>query len=326
MPLLKADKMLETVIEIADKAGRLDVFLSSVTDYSRNRIQNLIRDGGARVNGRPAKANTVLKPGDEVLLKIPPLIETAVLPENIPLDVLYEDGDLLVLNKPRAMVVHPAPGHDSGTLVNALLYRVSDLSGIGGEKRPGIVHRLDRMTSGLMVIAKNDPAHQELSRQFSTHAARRSYIAIVDGNLKEDKGTVDAPVGRHPSQRQRMAVVPNGREAVTHWEVLERYGTNTLLRLTLETGRTHQIRVHMAYVRHPVTGDDVYGAKKQQLGLDGQALHGYRLEFTHPTTAEQKVFFAPPPDIFLQALRKLNAAYDLAQLCGGKEESYAQEL
>jgi len=201
-------------------------------------------------------------------------------------------------------VVHPAPGHASGTLVNALLFHISDLSGIGGELRPGIVHRIDRMTSGLLVVAKNDAAHRALSEQFRTHAAHRSYIALVDGTVRGDEGTVDAPIARHPVDRKRMAVRPGGREAVTHWRVIDRLDRYTLLRLELTTGRTHQIRVHMASIGHPVTGDDVYGREKRPFGLEGQALHGYRLTFRHPKDGRTLVFYAPIPEYFRDALRR----------------------
>ena len=290
---------------IADRTLRVDAYLGEETPLSRSQAQRLIREGNVSVNDRPVKANCVLKPGDAVLVTVPPPRATTALPEDIPISVLYEDGDLAVIDKPQGMVVHPAPGHDSGTLVNALLYAMDDLSGVGGELRPGIVHRIDRMTSGLLVVAKNDPAHRSLSQQFKDHSAHRSYIAIAEGNFPEDSGTVDAPIGRHPTDRKRMAAVSGGREAVTHWRVLERFGAFTLLHLALETGRTHQIRVHMAYLGHPLAGDDVYGPEKRKLGLSGQALHGYRLSFVHPGTDESMVFYAALPDYFCSALKKL---------------------
>jgi 23S rRNA pseudouridine1911/1915/1917 synthase len=221
---------------------------------------------------------------------------------------------LLVVDKPQGMVVHPAPGHPGGTLVNALLYHIGDLSGIGGELRPGIVHRIDKMTSGLLVVAKNDAAHRGLSEQFRNHTAHRSYIALVDGNIKQDDGTVDAPVARHLVDRKKMAIVPGGREAITHWQVAERYGQYTLLRLELETGRTHQIRVHMASLQHPVTGDDVYGRAKLPFGLKGQALHGYRLTFVHPESDDAMCFYAPPPEYFMTALKKAGGEQSAEEL------------
>lgn len=297
--------MRDEIFETADRAVRLDVFLADCTDYSRNRIQNLIKSGCASVNGKDTKANTVLRVGDEILLTVDEPEETPLVPENIPLSIVYEDSDLIVIDKPQGMVVHPAPGHASGTLVNALMHHVKDLSGVGGELRPGIVHRIDKMTSGLIAVAKNDFTHTALSAQFATHAAGRSYLALVDGNIKEDSGTVDAPIGRHPADRKRMAIREDGRRAVTHWRVLERFTTHTLLQETLETGRTHQIRIHMASIQHPVTGDEVYGSKKRQLGLTGQALHGFQLRLTHPRTGGDMVFSSNLPEYFLAALRKL---------------------
>ncbi len=292
----------ETIV--SDRKLRLDAFVAAETELSRTQAQKLIRDGAITLNGEPAKPNTATAPGDAIDICYPEPVAIDVQPEDIPLDVLYEDRDLLVVDKPQGMVVHPAPGHPNGTLVNALLYRIGDLSGIGGELRPGIVHRIDRMTSGLLVVAKNDAAHRRLSEQFRDHTAHRSYVALVDGNLKEDEGTIDAPIARHPADRKKMAIVPGGREAVTHWQAVERYGQYTLLRLELETGRTHQIRVHMASVQHPVTGDDVYGRSKRPFGLKGQALHGYRLTFQHPQSGEAMRFYAPPPDYFMLALKK----------------------
>lgn len=294
----------ETETIVSGKRCRLDAFVAEETELSRTQAQKLIRDGAITLNGETVKPNATTAPGDVVEIQYPEPVESDVLPENIPLNVLYEDKDLLVVDKPQGMVVHPAPGHPNGTLVNALLYHIGDLSGIGGELRPGIVHRIDRMTSGLLVVAKNDAAHKCLSEQFHEHTARRSYIALVDGNMKQDDGTVDASIARHPVDRKKMAIIPGGREAVTHWQVVERYGQHTLLRLELETGRTHQIRVHMASLQHPVTGDDVYGRTKLPFGLKGQALHGYRLTFTHPKSGEDMCFYTPPPDYFMTALTK----------------------
>lgn len=283
---------------------RLDAFVAAETELSRTQAQRLIREEAILLNGKAAKANTLTAAGDCVEIAYPELAETNVQPEPIPLDVVYEDSDLIVINKPQGMVVHPAPGHDSGTLVNALLYHASDLSGIGGERRPGIVHRIDRMTSGLLVVAKNDAAHRALSAQFQEHTAHRSYCALVDGNLREEHGTIDAPIARHPVDRKRMAVLAGGREAVTHWTVAARYGQYTLLQIELETGRTHQIRAHLASIQHPVSGDDVYGREKRPFGLLGQALHGYRLTFCHPADQRSMVFYAPIPPYFQTALQK----------------------
>lgn len=285
---------------------RLDKWLSDqLPELSRSGVQHLIEQGAVLCNGKPAAKNLKLREGDSLLVRIPdPAPLEDVQPQNLPLEIVYEDEALLVVNKPKGMVVHPAPGNPGGTLVNALMYHLSDLSGIGGELRPGIVHRIDKLTSGLIVVAKNDMAHASLAAQLKEHSARRTYIAIVDGNIKEDSGTVDAPIGRHPVDRKRMAVVKDGREAVTHWRVLERYGVYTLIEARLETGRTHQIRVHMAYIKHPVAGDTVYGSAKPKLGLEGQALHAARLELTHPATGERMIFRADVPEYFTSALKK----------------------
>lgn len=289
----------------ADKAGeRLDVFCARVSDNTRSALQRMILNGDVTLNGAPAKPKDRLREGDAVTIALRPPEEADIVPQDIPIDIVYEDADIAVIDKPKGMVVHPAPGNPDGTLVNALMYRLDGLSGIGGEIRPGIVHRIDRLTSGLVVVAKNDMAHASLAAQLKEHSARRTYIAIVDGNIREDSGTVDAPIGRHPADRKRMAVVQGGRSAVTHWRVLERYGAYTLIEARLETGRTHQIRVHMAYIKHPVAGDTVYGAAKPRLGLDGQALHAARLELTHPGTGERMVFAARVPEYFRAALKR----------------------
>jgi 23S rRNA pseudouridine1911/1915/1917 synthase len=289
---------------LCDATGRLDSFVAAQTELSRTQAQRMIREGDILLNGKAVKPNVTVSAGDLVDITYPDPVETDVLPENIPLDILYEDEDLFVVNKPQGMVVHPSPGHENGTLVNALLFHIRDLSGIGGELRPGIVHRIDRMTSGLLVVAKNDTAHRILSDQFRDHSAHRSYAALVDGNIREENGTIDAPLARHPVDRKRMAIVPGGREAVTHWHVAARYGQYTLLQVELETGRTHQIRVHLYSIQHPVSGDDVYGREKRPFGLIGQALHGYRLTFRHPKSGEQMVFYASLPDYFTIALAK----------------------
>ncbi len=300
-----------------EERDRLDRFLSGVSDLSRNQVQRLIREGAVLVNGTPSRVNQLVAAGDVVQLYRPAPVEMDVVPQDIPLDIVYEDDDICVVNKPQGLVVHPAPGHPDGTLVNALLFHFGTLSAVGGAFRPGIVHRIDRMTSGLLVVAKNDAAHLSLAEQFRDHTAGRSYVALVDGNLREDEGTVTGPIGRHHSDRKRMAVTPEGRPAVTHWKVLARFSSHTLLRICLETGRTHQIRVHMAYIHHPVTGDEVYGGAKKQLGLAGQALHGYRLHLQHPTSHAALEFRAPLPAYFISALQKLG--WD-------GEAEYAKEL
>ena len=291
---------------IADKDyRRLDTCLSDMTELSRSRAQSLIEDGMVLLNGCPCKQSDRVQTGDMVRYIVPEAKSIELVPEDIPLDIVYEDQDICVVNKPRGMVVHPAVGNETGTLVNALLFHFGDLSTIGGEIRPGIVHRIDKMTSGLLVVAKNDMAHERLARQFADHSAHRSYIALVAGNLKEDTGTVDAPIGRHPTDRKRMAVVENGRRAVTHYQVLYRFSAVTVLALELETGRTHQIRVHMAYIHHPVVGDQVYSNGKNSLGMEGQALHGWRLQLTHPTTGEHMSFVAPLPEDMQHAMKRL---------------------
>ncbi len=300
----------ETILLIAEtEAPRIDAYLAENTAFTRSKIQNLIKAGAVEKNGKACKANAEVKPGDAILMHVPQEKDDEMpRPENIPLDVVYEDEDLAVINKPKGLVVHPAPGNSTGTLVNALLYRFQTLSGSGGETRPGIVHRIDRLTSGLLVVAKNDAAHEALARQFALHTAHREYLCLVYGNLKEDEGTVDAPIGRHKTDRKRMAVTEDGRRAVTHWRVLQRFGTETLLDVRLETGRTHQIRVHLAYIKHPILGDEVYGSAAPKLGLNGQALHGYRLTFMHPRTGKQMTFTAPVPEDFRSALQKLGGS------------------
>lgn len=297
-------------IECEKNAARLDTYLAETTDFSRSHIQNMIRSGDVLLNGKPCRARDAVVAGDHLDLTIRAPLAMDVQAEDIPLSIIYEDKDILVIDKPRGMVVHPAAGHESGTLVNAILYHAHDLSGIGGFARPGIVHRIDRQTTGLVVIAKNDAAHLSLSEQFRLHTAGRIYLALVDGNIKEDDGTVSANIGRHPNDRKKMAVTEWGRTAKTHFRVLERFGKYTLLELKLETGRTHQIRVHMAYIHHPVTGDDVYGAQKNAFGLQGQALHGYQLHLAHPYTAEEMTFVAPLPNDFRAALKKLHSAVE----------------
>ena len=293
---------------IADKAERLDAYVSERTALSRSAAQRLIREGGILINGRTEKPSCQLAVGDRIDVTILEPKQASAAAEDIPLSIVYEDEELAVVDKPQGMVVHPSPGHDSGTLVNGLLHRLDGLSGIGGELRPGIVHRIDRMTSGLLVVAKNDAAHHALSDQFRDHSARRTYVALAEGGFDQDSGTIEARIGRHPVDRKRMAVVDTGREAITHWRVVERFNGYTLLKLELETGRTHQIRVHLASRRHPLAGDTVYGRAKPQLGLHGQALHGYRLAFAHPKSSARMVFYAPIPVYFMQALKRAGAS------------------
>ena len=285
---------------------RLDAFLSADGALTRSQAARLIAEGRVRVNGKPAAKSARLSGGETVTVDVPQLRETALPPQDIPLDVVYEDDDVIVVNKPTGLVVHPAPGHPDGTLVNALLHHCGDsLSGIGGEKRPGIVHRIDRDTSGLIIAAKNDAAHLALSAQLKDHSLSRTYECLVTGNMKQDSGTVDAPIGRSSADRKKMAVVPTGRRAVTHWEVVARYPGVTHLRCRLETGRTHQIRVHMAYIGHPILGDTVYGAKKPVPGLTGQCLHAAGLRFVHPRTGEPVELHCPLPPEFTAMLQKL---------------------
>ncbi len=299
--------MTRELTAATEHAGvRLDAFLSADGALTRSQAARLIAEGRVRVNGKPAAKSARLSGGETVTVDVPQLRETALSPQDIPLDVVYEDDDVIVVNKPTGLVVHPAPGHPDGTLVNALLHHCGDsLSGIGGEKRPGIVHRIDRDTSGLIIAAKNDAAHLALSAQLKDHSLSRTYECLVTGNMKQDSGTVDAPIGRSSADRKKMAVVPTGRRAVTHWEVVARYPGVTHLRCRLETGRTHQIRVHMAYIGHPILGDTVYGAKKPVPGLTGQCLHATGLRFIHPRTGEPVELHCPLPPEFTAMLQKL---------------------
>lgn len=289
------------------KNQRLDAFLASSLDgLTRSQATRLIESGEVAVNGRAVGKSYKLAGGEDIAVTLPEPEPVEAVPQDIPLDVVYEDADVIVVNKPSGMVVHPAPGHPDGTLVNALLYHCAGtLSGIGGALRPGIVHRIDRDTSGLIIAAKNDAAHQYLSAQLADHTLARTYECIVVGALREDRGTVDAPIARHPADRKRMAVVAGGREAVTHWEVIARYPGYTHVRCRLETGRTHQIRVHMAYIGHPILGDTVYGAKKEVPGLTGQCLHAVGLRFLHPRTHEVMELSCPLPEEFTRMLQKI---------------------
>lgn len=300
--------MPEQILEkVCGCAERLDVFAAAMADVTRSRAGALIADGMAAADGTTqTKAGFRLKPGMRVTLRIPEAAPAAAQAEDIPLNILYQDDDVAVVFKPSGMVVHPAAGNESGTLVNALLARLDNLSGVGGEIRPGIVHRIDKDTSGLLLVAKNDRAHVSLSEQIKAHSVHRAYMAIVIGNLREDEGFVDAPIGRHPTDRKRMAVVPGGREARTNWFVRERLRGATLIEARLTTGRTHQIRVHMASIGHPVLGDPVYGPKKSPYPVTGgQLLHAYRIGFVHPATGEEMLFEAPPEERFQKWLEKL---------------------
>ena len=289
------------------KNQRLDAFLASSLDgLTRSQATRLIESGEVAVNGRAVSKSYKLAGGEDIAVTLPEPEPVEAVPQDIPLDVVYEDADVIVVNKPSGMVVHPAPGHPDGTLVNALLYHCAGtLSGVGVALRPGIVHRIDRDTSGLIIAAKNDAAHQYLSAQLADHTLARTYECIVVGKLREDRGTVNAPIARHPTDRKRMAVVAGGREAVTHWEVIARYPGYTHVRCRLETGRTHQIRVHMAYIGHPILGDTVYGAKKEVPGLTGQCLHAVGLRFLHPRTHEVVELSCPLPEEFTRMLQKI---------------------
>ncbi len=291
-----------------EKVERLDKFLAEqMSELSRSHIQKLIRDGNVTVNLRAVKSNYKVSIGDCVQIEVPEPEMLDILPENIPLDILYEDDDILVVNKPKGMVVHPAPGHRSGTLVNAILYHCKgNLSEINGVIRPGIVHRIDMNTTGSLLVCKNDKSHRILAEQLKIHSITRKYHAIVYGSLKEDSGIVDAPIGRHPIERKKMSTkVSNGRDAVTHYKVLERFGNFTYIECQLETGRTHQIRVHMASIGHPILGDEIYGPAKCPYKLEGQTLHAKILGIIHPSTGEYMEFDAPLPEYFQKLLEKL---------------------
>ena len=303
-----AEKQIFTQIISGDQAGeRLDVVASSLADLTRSRAGALIRDGLVQVGGVPqTKAGFRLRSGDEIRVELPEAAPARVEAQDIPLEILYQDADLAVVYKPSGMVVHPAAGNPDGTMVNALLQHLDQLSGIGGEIRPGIVHRIDKDTSGLLLVAKNDFSHASLSEQIKVHSVQRAYMAIVQGGMREDCGTVEGPIGRHPTDRKKMAIVPGGRDAVTHWRVLEPLKGATLLECRLTTGRTHQIRVHMASIGHPLLGDPLYGPKKMPYPVQGgQLLHAFRIGFVHPRTGEEMLFEAPPEARFLDWQRRL---------------------
>ena len=290
---------------ITDQTGRIDKVLTSLEpEITRSQLKNLINDGHVTVNGQPVKPKYKVQAGDKISLVKPEPQSLELTPENIPLDIVYEDDDVIVVNKPQGMVVHPAPGHPDHTLVNALLYH-SPLSTINGTFRPGIVHRIDKDTSGLLMVAKNDLAHQSLAEQLRNKTNKREYLALVYGQIKEDEGTIDAPLGRNPQDRKKQAVVKDGRHAVTHFKVVKRYDNFTLVKCILETGRTHQIRVHMKYIGHPLVGDPLYGPRKV-IGKNGQFLHAALLGFKHPRTGEEMVFEAPLPENFQKMLDKLD--------------------
>ena len=301
-----------TTIYAQESGERIDALLAH-SGYTRSAAARLIAAGQVTRDGKSVKKSDLTREGDAFLVaedETP--VPTSAEPQEMPLDIVFEDEDVIVVNKPRGLVVHPAPGHPDGTLVNALLYHCGDsLSGIGGEMRPGIVHRIDRDTSGLLIVAKNDFAHQSLSAQLADRSLSRVYEAVVHGRFRTDEGTVDAPIGRHPVDRKRMAVTEkNSRRAVTHWQVIERYSAFTHIRCKLETGRTHQIRVHMAYIGHPLLGDMVYGAGKPEKGLEGQCLHARRLRFIHPRSGEAIELETPLPEYFTDVLSRLGAPID----------------
>ena len=295
---------------------RLDIFLSEQTDeFTRSRLKKLIEEGQVCVNGKEIrKAGVDIKAGDNVVITVPEVVECLAEPENIPIEIIYQDEDFAVVNKPQGMTVHVGNGNEKGTLVNALLYALDSLSGIGGVLRPGIVHRIDKDTTGLLVVAKNDKAHVSLASQIAEKSCRRTYFALLEGDLKEDRGRVVTDIGRHPTDRLKMSVLPEGRGkvAITDFEVVARFGNVfTLCKFDLQTGRTHQIRVHAKHLGHPVAGDPVYGYKKQKIKADGQLLHAWQLQLTHPTTGERMTFNAPLPPVFEEILKKLCKQYDV---------------
>ncbi len=297
--------MTQLEVTITDEKGRLDkVLAEKLTDYSRSQVQQWLKEDAVTLDNQPVKANYKVKAGNHFTITIPEPVTLDLVAEDIPLDIVYQDEDVAVINKPQGMVVHPSAGHPNGTLVNALLYHLKDLSSINDVVRPGIVHRIDKDTSGLLMVAKNDAAHEFLAKQLKDKTSLRKYIALVHGNISHEKGTINAPIGRSKTNRKMQAVIEEGKPAVTHFTVLERFGDFTLVELQLETGRTHQIRVHMQYIGFPVAGDPIYGPKKTLKG-NGQFLHAKLLGFTHPKTNQQMVFEAPLPEIFEKKLKKL---------------------
>ena len=295
-------------IKVETGGVRLDKALSELTELSRSVANDQIKAGQVLVNGQVKKAKYTVQEGDIITYQVPEIEEIDYVAEDIPLDIVYQDEDVAVINKPQGMVVHPSAGHTSGTLVNALLYHVKDLSGINGVLRPGIVHRIDKDTTGALLVCKNDIAHRDLAEQLKCHSIRRRDRAVVQGNLKEDVGTIEGPIGRHPTDRKKMAINhKNGKDAITHYKVLERFGEATYVECRLETGRTHQIRVHMASIGHPLLGDTVYGSSRNPYHLEGQALHAMILGFVHPRTGEYMEFTAPLPEYFENLLKKFRA-------------------
>lgn len=297
---------MENKIIIADKSERLDVFLSEKLDKTRSAVKKLVDDGEITVGGNKVKAGRVLKIGEEIFVNIPDPVKLNLEAENIPLDIIYQDKDIAIINKPQGMTVHAGNGTHGSTLVNALLYHLDSLSGINGVIRPGIVHRIDKDTSGLLVVAKNDAAHLSLSEQIKNKTCHRIYLALLEGTVKQNDGIIDTFIGRSDKNRTMMAVKDSGRRAVTHFKVLKRYKEFTFAEFRLETGRTHQIRVHCKYIGHPIVGDPVYGYEKQKFKLNGQLLHAWKLELTHPSTGERMSFEAPLPDYFQAVLQKLD--------------------
>ncbi|HJV44795.1 MAG TPA: RluA family pseudouridine synthase [Bacillota bacterium] len=299
-------ELFDWIIESGDSDERIDKFLAeNGEEWSRSQVQKWIKDGLVEVNGQVVKGNYRLSVDDEVSLRVPPPVELNIAPEAMDLDIAYEDQDVVVINKPRGLVVHPGAGHYTGTLVNGLLYHCHDLSGINGVMRPGIVHRIDKDTSGLIMVAKNDKAHLSLAHQLKEHTVNRKYIAIVHGRIAHATGTIDAPIGRDPKNRQQMAIVhEHGKHAITHFAVIERFLDATLVEVKLETGRTHQIRVHMKYIGHPLVGDPKYGPTKNVVPIDGQALHAAILGFNHPTTGEYMEFSRPIPEDMEKVLQE----------------------
>jgi 23S rRNA pseudouridine1911/1915/1917 synthase len=294
------------IVEEEMDGERLDAFLAEqVEQLSRSAVKNLINEGQVLVNGAKQKASYHVREGDEISIEIPEPQVLEVKPRDIPLEIIYQDEDLAVINKPKGLVVHPAHGNWDYTMVNALLYHIKDLSGINGQIRPGIVHRLDKDTSGVMVVAKNDVAHRSLAAQIKEHSIKREYIALVHGTIKENLGTIDAPIGRSKVDRKKMAVIADGRPAVSKYQVLERYHNYSLVKVELLTGRTHQIRVHFAYIKHPVVGDPLYGSGKKHFNLDSQALHAHLLGFNHPRTGKYLEFTSPLPEYFQEILTSL---------------------